>query len=665
MSAALDLGQLNSPLAQQIEILYQGVWYPFPLVPQSLISRQPMNPFSPAVQRGNAQEVLDQRMNVVVWDDFTGGMGERRQDPNKGLTNFYTSGLNTRRAGAVTLPTASSAYCALASTVPAPAHIEYLPDLGGGHQGVLIWTETANKAWTNDNTAGGGGAAVTTIAGATDVIRAFARFNGRYYLSFLTAGVAHCKWSTDGVTWNNVTGDPPLTGLCVHDNALFSFNNTDKRLYKSTDGLTFTAYSSAVGAAGSGVVTFETGEVFRQICPWTLPSGQGETIYLLTNRRVIVLEEETGYWHDYFTDFPVDGTYAWMHPWRRTQLLYVTFYHPTNPDQSIVLVNSGGTTDEVGPRKKGYLPENWLHSIGFVQGNIHELFACGTGGSYGGVYSPGSIMSMNEQGGWHTVVDGRVAVGNPDFIAGFGYYGGNLYWVQSNGFVYRLPNPDLVETLPRTSTTYYPWNFTYSLNSSETDGGLRNVWKIGAYFLVNTYKADGSPGIPANTQMQLWVRADGGAWQALPLLTSGSTWPAIQVLPAGVAQTGLPFKRLQWQLDMKATAFGTTTPALDSIALYYTLWLEQFYSYQYNIDFRDETWHPWGESGFQGYNREFLQALLETISQQKGYTQFRLGAGPWAKTLVATDMLLTHRLTPGNNGAITTVSLRDLTAPTS
>lgn len=669
MTPFAALGNVATPTEQFVELWFGGAWYRFPVVPGVLLAKQPMTPFSPAVQRGNSQRVIDRRMNVRVWDDFTGGIGELRTDPNRGLTNYYYGTLNTREPGVVTLPYKLTSVGNVGGSLTRPVRVESMP----AHSGLFVWSPNTGQNYYKI----GAGAWTQALAGFR--VHAFVRWNGAYYISVDTGGTFSLYKSTNGSTWTSVAGTTSYYGLTVHDNALFSVDQANLRLVKTTDGTTFSFASSAIGAAGSGVVRLEPGEGLRQLLTWDTPSGQQQTVYLLTTRRLLVLEEEPGYWHDFYQDYPFDGTHAWAHPWRRNNYVYLTFYSATDPN-AIVLVHNGNTTDEVGPRAKGSLPEDYLHGVGFVTGNVHNLYGCGIGGTINGVFSKGNVVAMNDLGGWHPVMAGEFMSNGTSYVVGMGYYNQTVYAAMSNGDIFSITDPDRRMVHPRSGTGIYDTN-PHKLYSSYDDDGLQNVWKVGAYFVVDAQFADGSHGIPLGSSVKLRYRVDGGAWQTLPLLgntssdpigllamlsvrPSSAVWPVVQVLPDGVQQLGIPYKRIQWELTEQNAGNGPS-PAVTAISLYYTLWLEQYYSLQVPIDFREETWRQFPEGKLDGNEREYMQALLDTISRHKGYIQVRYGHDQWQQTITAADMLLTHSVEPGVDGAVTRLTVRDLTAPAS
>lgn len=673
MAFADELGLLSDPTQQTVYFYWKGEWVAFPLVPGSVLQRQPMSPFSPAIQSGDSTRVLDRRMNVTVWDDWSGGMGERRADIARGLNNYQTATLDARTKGYLVLPAAYTQVSTVGASLVGPVHIERLRD--GGGTALFLWSESYGEQYVKD----GAGAWTAVLPGLR--VLAFAAFGNAFYASTYgpVPGIKHYVSTNRGVTWTAIAGTGGFIGLEVHDGALWSVNYSDGRLYKSLDGTTWTIASSSTS---KGAVKLLAGETFRQVFAWTSPAGPIETLFITTDyNRMFVFEEEIGEIHtidsmDYSDVF--DARLLWTHVWRRNNFAYLTPYDAADPN-GLVLAYNGGTVDEVGPRGRGGLPENWFHSFTHTVGNVHELFGFGRGGTVNGIFSYGAVMSMNDEGSWHTVVAGEKLSTGGNYIVGGGYGGQTIYVAMSDGKVYQVANPDRRMVLPQSSTTFYDTQ-THYLISSEQDMGLRNVWKIGAYFLLSAELADGTPGVPIGSTVKLYYRADGGPWVQLPVLgaqnnnfvgllslqslaASSVVWPVIMVLPDGVTQQGVAFKKLQWKLEL-ARSGAQTSPAITELSLYHTLWLEKFYAFSFNVDLREETFAAYPDATYEGRSREELQDLLREIEANRGYVRFRYGAEYWQQEKLATDMLVTYRDSPNTVGSIATVSVRDLTAPT-
>jgi hypothetical protein len=673
MSApAFMTGSADDTEEQYVEIKQGNVWYPYPLAPDSLMLKQPESPFSPAIQRGPSQKVLDQRMNVEVWNDFSGGMGELREDVNTSLTNYVTGTLDPREPGYLTLPPKLNSLGNLGRTFASPTYITTVRD-GSGNRHSLIWGPN-NGGLTRRSSAG----TLTQIGNAGNVwtVYEIVAFAGALYMSQnnATDGLTLKKSTDFGVTWTNIAGTLGYKLLAIHDNKLWTIDTSTAKLFGSVDGTTW-----GVSAGAGGYYPMETGDSRLQLYEWSTPSGQGTTLFYITSLHHLIYEEEAGVWHEFYTYADVvEAQFTRAHVWRRNQYVYVSFYNSTDPN-GMVLVHNGGTTDSVGPREKGGLPEDWFHYLTHIQGSIHDLFGFGAGGTVNSVFSYGNVMAMNDTGGWNNIMAGEKMSNGTSFVVGGGYSNQLCYAVMSNGDMYSSPVPDRRRVHPSLDGTLYD-NNVHKLVKSWTSNGLDNVWKIGAYFLIDTELNDGTPGIPTGSNIQLYYRTDGNpSWVQLPLLgptdsapvglltdlslkPSTLVWPVILPLPDGISQFGVPYKRLQWYVTEQKTP-GGTTPVITQVALYYTLWLEQFYSHSFNIDLTEDRFRRYPGGLLDGYDREFLQAKLEEISQNKGYNQFRFSIFPWQKPVVASDMLLTHRVNTNDGGAIIGVSLRDLTAP--
>jgi hypothetical protein len=602
-----------------------------------------MSPFSPAIQRGNDQRVVDQRLNVIVWDDWSGGFGEKKSMGEESLKKYWYGNLDTRSKNTVTVPPA----------------INNLGDSGGAIAAPPIYGLSARKTTLEKNL----------------LVYDILSFRGKLYLSGWDAvNGFRIQVSTDAGTSWTIIATMVAKGIVSLDTRLFTYNFADSKLYASADGVTWTVASEEVW--------MDTGESIQQLVRWSSPDGSTDTVYILTNYQVRMLEEEPGFIHDFwYFDGVIDGVIPRAHAWRRNNLLYISFFKQGDLS-ALVISHAGGTDDNVGPRKVDMsVPDDRFFSVTHTFGNIHELFAWGTGGVQAGtgLTSRGLVMSMNDLGGWHPVVDGNFlgVVPGESYIYGGFYDSQVVYTILANGRVYSSPSPDRRIIHPATDVTLYDTQ-EHSLVSSKENGGLKNIWKVGAYFLVDTELQDGTHGIPVGSTIRLCYRADGGAPVCLPLMgaiesypvallsmlslkANSLVFPAVQVLPAGTQQVGAPFKELTWELFLKKTP-GGNAPVVTEISLYYSLWLEQFYSLQFNIDFTKETWERYPGNKYQGKDRETLLSLLDTISRTRGYIQIRFGLGNTQILVPAADMLVSYRLDANTGSGVAQVSARDLTA---
>lgn len=670
-----EVGKNNYPSKQYVEWELQGEWVGFPVVPQSLMSKQPMSPFSPALQRGADNRVIDQRLNVTVYNDFTGGMGARRIEEGGDVTTYSKGTLDTRNRNYLVLPPAASLQKATGVTFTAPVYMAGGVVPANLQQTVIFFGPRQNGAVHLNKTT-----LTQTALFAGFYVREIVRFRGAMYASLVNTGTGAVKLqkSTDGgVTWADVAASVnKYTGLTVHDNRLFSFDTSTFFLVTSNDGVTFTNASEELW--------LDTGETLWQLGTWTTPDGREETIYVLTNMHVFVLEEEPGAWHDFYNfQEVIDLDYPRMHFWRRTNFLYVTNYDPNDLEEVIVLVLNGSTSDEVGPQKLQGLPQEVLTGISQLHGNVHNLYAFGIGGVLpDGTISRGQIIAMQELGGWHPIIDGNKIDGGASSLVGGGYYNQEVWGVLANGKIFKASDKDRRVKHPSPIVGQYDLE-RHSIYSVTDTMGLPNVWKVGAYFVIDAELPDGSHGIPTGSNVCLYYRLDGGAWVGLPcygstesdpvglllmqsLRATAVTWPVLLTLPDAVSQVGAPFKELQWRLDMQRTS-ATTSPAIREVSLYYSLWLEQFYSLSFNLDLREETFNKFGGQSFGKYDRDQLLEKLHDIATHRGYLRFRYSSGvPGVPVtqLESTDLLMAARLVTNNAGGVYQISLRDLSHPT-
>lgn len=659
---------------QYTEVEYQGVWVPLPLVPQSRITRSPMSPFSPAIQRGNSQRVVDQRLNVMVWDDWQGGFGYKKAGSDEASNRYWHGNWDTRSKNALVLPPGDTAYGQITASTIVPPVMGFSARRPDGLKNYLVFgPQTSGLHLRNGSTGVWSAPASLSAMFVHDVVS----FRGALYAHAINStSQSYIYKSTDqGATWTTLMGGAAgWYGVTVLDTRIFSYN-LDGKVYASADGTTFTA------ASESWFMDYQ--EVVKQIFTAPTPDGASNTVYVLTNYQVKILEEEPGFWHDYFSfDGVIDTTMPRAHVWRRTNSIYVTFFSNATDNQGQIVVLRGGTSDEVGPRSMGGTPEDHFISLSHTFGNVHELFTWGVGGQYyteqGTLFdSKGRLMSMDELGQWHTIADGAKMglTEGESYVTGGWYDNQVVYAILKNGRVYGYRVPDRKLLHPLKENRIYSTR-QHKHYSSIENGGLKNVWKVGAYFLVDAELEDGSHGAPLGSTIGLRYRMDGGTWVQLPQLgatesvplglllslqtikSSGSVYPAVIPLPNGAEQWGAPFKDVQWELTGQKTLTGNT-PVITEVSLYYSLWLEQFFSYQFNVDFTLERWTP--DSTWRGYDREGLMKLLDEIQQHKGYLRFRFGYGPRETIVPAADMLVAYRLEP-NGGAVAQVSLRDLTA---
>ncbi len=662
-----EAGTNNWPRSAEAHLRHNGELIPYPVVEGSLINKTPLTPFSPAVQTGDDSRVVDRRLSVFVWNDFTGGLGVRTAEERRGITTYHKGSLDSRNKNVLVLPPAP----VYKATVPggvtftSPVRASHMYRPGGGNN-ALLWSENLSSAYLYD----AGTNAITNKAIGS--VKAFARFAGAYYALTDNGTDQILQRSTDGganwaAAWTSGAVNP--VGLTEFDLRLWTIDSVTLRPYFSFDGTTWTQHAARA-------LPLHPGEKVRQLFSWRTPDGQQQTLYLLTTGlRIFALNPIADEWH-VFEDLEgvFDHAAPQIHIWRRNDEMYMNLWD-TNDPNFLVMHSNGGTMDEVGPSAKGgFAATSTARSISHIGGSIHDLLAfC----DYESAAAPGAVLSMNELGGWHPIIDARQLSGVDKTLVGGGYHNQFLYALTRNGDFYVMNLRDRKELHPLADGSRYA-NGEHYLESAEYDLGLSNMWKVGAYFVIDTLLADGSHGIPPGASLRLEYRVDGGTWLQLPLLgeqksdpvglltnlslRAGSfAWPVVQKLPDGVTQNGVAFKNIQWRV-YEARTPGGTSPAIVEISLYYTIWQEPRYAYQFALDLTEETFETRFPGGFYGRDREELQRILEAIIRQKGYTEVLFGFEPWQENPRAVDLLAASRVEANTGGAVYSVSVRDLSA---
>lgn len=627
-----------------------------PLVGGSQIIRSPLNPFSPSSQAGNSARITDARLAVQVWDDFTGGLGQRDESA-QGSTSYSEGTLDTRVPGAVALPPLQELHGTGSGFVLAdrPVYVEHMRH--ATTPGLLIWSKKSAKVSVFRSNA--------FTARPAETVRGFAAYKGFYYYSAYTGTNTVIYRTADaGATWTTAAtlAGKNTRGLVLHDNRLFLFNETDGTFQTSTDGATWTVHSTSPGLAPL--------ETVRELFVWMEPSGARDTIFALTTQRILGYEVESTDWHEYY-DFAgiFKAEYANVHKFRRDSNVYMApcdDVAATGADKNgLVLMFNPQTTDEVGPTKRFGLPAGAVDGIMRMQGGVHWLYAWAAG-------TPGGVYALNEFQGWTQLFD--PAVFGAALVVGGGYALGHIYTVTDDGRLYRAYIPDRRQLPPVSGVSYNTGK--HKLRSSWTTHNQANRTKIGAYFEIDMRDATGLSGVPIGTVVTFRYRVDNGGWVTLTLGTSpgdeqvgtfltrslqpsAQVWPAIIPLPAGEEQTGAPYKRVQWEVEWERGGGATETAVLASVALYYTYWQESHYSYQFAVDL---TWESWGfpDATVNGLTRSELQEALLSMVEEKKYHTFRYSQGALEEYVSAVDLLVAAREDSDNGGGVYNVTVRDL-----
>lgn len=638
---------------------------PFPLVEGSQLQRSPLNPFSPASQAGNSARITDARLAVEVWDNFTAGLGQRDEEGQD--TNSYSEGnLDARVPGALALPPLPTnlATTSFNATSKTPVYVEYMRG-GPTTTTLLLWSPTGTiiQQWRNGS--------LTTLTAETP--KGFTAHNNAYWYIAQVGGNTKVYKTTDaGGTWTNphTTAAKLWVGLAQVDNRMLTYNATDGTFMQSLDGATWTTHSTAfVPLPGESVV---------KIFSWIAPGGARDTAYVLTNLRILAYEDESLEWHEYYS---FEGIFQTKYPdayvFRRDQNVYfspfddVTLSAPDN--NGVVMMFTPGTADEIGPAKRFGLPDGFVNGIFRLQGGAHWLY----GFAYG---TQGGIYALNEFQGWTMMFDPRTSGSPTASVIGGGYANGLLWAVTSDGKLYEMPAKDRRSMPPVTGGSYN--SGIHYLRSSWTTHNQKNRVKIGAYFEVDFRLADGTSGLPPGSTAKLLYRVDNQGWVTLDISNPGESgmvglilmqsvsgtnlgFPVKLKLPTNTTQTGIGYKRLQWEIQVARGGDSTVTPVPASVALYYTFWTENHYAYQFNIDLSVEGWSEFPDNTFFGYAREELVEILLSHNESTDhyhYHTFSYASGSLLLEIEAVDLLISGREDAAMGGGIYSVTVRDVEA---
>lgn len=640
----------------------------FPIDPGGGVQRQPQQPYPPATQLGPSDRPpLDQRLAALTFADTSLGIGMLDLNEQQGVTTVWWSTLETRYKGRVALPpqprilvTPSAALMGGAAgpgaAFPAsrPVHAlifrsstrKMLFTYGPGTNTVLSYdlsvTPPTVLAWGlslthlvqfRDNLVGVGPAGTTTVSNAL-------------------------------VATNR--GGTAKAGLCLHDNKLWSFDLATARLVWTVDP---TAGWNQIGDQ----LWLADGETIGCMIDFRDKTG-APAVHLVTTRRVVGYEEEPGEWREvwpYLWEL-AETPYPWLTMWSRDEQMYLVMPGDPALAASRYVMQFTGSTDMVGPGKSADFPFYQMGSTLHVQGNIHNLYCwCGQWGT-----SDGAVLAFNEAGGWHCLYQPTQAAPPPvppgawdlpskltpaapnthGAVVGGTCYGGTVYIIHADGSLLALEDRDdmivppyrvggTVDTRPR--DIWWP----------ETDCGLANAWKSGAYLYLDMRLPDNSPGMQPGSQLEVFYTADGAPWFRLPfglplashpvgLLTTLSTtggptsWPLLIPLPEGDwdHQVGLPFRRIQFAARHQGPG-NVPSSTLAELTLYYSRWNPQRYSYQCVIDLSKERF-PEAESLFEGRSVGELRALLLAFATAKVRAPLRFGHNEFATFIPAADCFL-------------------------
>jgi hypothetical protein len=653
----------------------------FPLVPGSIVEGAPLNPFSPSNSDGNTVAVVSQRHASEVWDDLTGGLGFRDDEPG---THQYASGnLDVRVPSAWTVPPlAGGAGTGGAAALPytaadVPVRATYVSDDTGLYCFI---------AYSDKNSTGTGryrriiGSAVATVGiPDTDVCRAeVVQWSSSWWTLTRNNVGRNVLWQSTGapnaLAFTNVysANTNQRYGLVSFDDKLISYNATTNAFEQwDAVGLTWIAY---VG----GYVPLPGNELPQQLFVWSDKSGSKDALYTLTNKRLLVYDDEGQQWEPlyYFSDL-FQGGNSRAEVNRRDNSLVVAVMPAIGgtllaQPAGTMLLFTPGTVDNI-PINKGYgFPA--VADFGFgnnttapvtafvamLESSIHWLYAfCYAPSPYcGGVYA------FNEFGGWTQVFDPAVINATHPLVGGG--YGGNLLLTVSDDGKYwltRIPDMQLDHPQGTYDSQAAGSGHDYFVRSGRIFNKQKNVKKLGSHVEV-TFKQPIPLGqFSAGTVYLKWryFNESGlSAWQTSALFTSGTQRMSVN-LHDGFGSNGIQYYYMEWELHMYMPTATAVPPVAESLVLYYTYFQTNKYAYSMNIDLTTETWAEFYPDGtFHGKTREYLQTRLLALPDYMSYHTFTYSQLYFTETVGRADLSLARRESSDDASGVYSLTVRDL-----
>jgi hypothetical protein len=650
----------------------------YPLVPGSIVEGAPLNPFSPSNEDGNTVAVISQRHASEVWDDFTAGLGWRDDEP--GSHKYAQGNLDTRVPASTSLP-ALAGNIASGSFAAGTQVWSNSPTVRGFYVATSPsdWCFIAAQHCTNSSngvvrritTAG----MTTTAIPDTEIFRGEAFYNGICYVLTETQGGDAHLWSgatpaaTLTFTLVSTVVGVSMWGLVAFDDKLITYNFNTKTFQQYSGGTWVTYVQGFVGD-----------DIVRQLFVWTDKSGSTDALYALSNRRIMVYDDQGQQWEDlyvYYDLFASDFPFA--HVNRRDNSLVVAFggtITPSTPAGNI-LVFTPGTADNIQVNK-GFAFPNSFDYVGGLAGlappvNYPMMLASGVHWMYMWCYSPmqaayTGVYAYNEFGGWTQVYDPGVVASQ--FLLGGGYGAGRLLSIHGDGSFVITAMPDVAADHP--AGTYDSQakgaTNTYYLRSGRVYNKQRNIKKLGSH-LECTFKSPLPTGAIAGkgTAYVRWryFNENGlSAWVQSPLFTAGAQRVSVN-LSDGAGSNGISYYYMEWEVNMYMPTATNVPPVLESVVLYYTYFQSNKYAYSMNVDLTAETWAEYyPDDVFHGKTREYLQQTLLAAVDTPRYHSFTYAQLNFTESVTRADLSLARRESADDASGVYGLTVRDLEADT-
>lgn len=629
----------------------------YELLAGSLIYRSPQVAFEGGVVLGDPSRRTDRRTVNVVLADTSEGMGQEAYTESQGLTTFTEASLDTRFGTPVARPGRTQLGTLPASLRTPPVHLEYL---GLPNCDLLAW------GYGPDGTAARWTGAAWVDLEAKAGYTAFLRFDGTYVTvrnngDTTKSGVAT---SPDGVVWTDVPLIAPRTvagvggiataerfvGGVVHDDKFYSFSRTDSAIH----------YNSTLGQASTLRITerlhLQPGESVVHLAEWRYDDAP--TVYVVTTRRVLFLDDLTDTFHQYLDLWPyLAGSITTPIPWLTPHSdgnAYLTLYtaNATDTYRDAVIQLTGNTYANVGPGIRGGTPYLRRFGLLFLVSGLNYLF--GFAAPYGFVYTGGSrTLAMGRNLGWHTLYN--EPSGTRDVIGG-GYATGRLYTACNDGAVYRQSYAVDTTTLPANvggDTGDYDTT-AQTIDYAWTDLGIDEP------IVIRDIEVDArvlrAPGVPVGTFVAVYYAINGTQdWTFLAQMNQTFPFPARLALGGGA---GLACEEFRVRLVLGATA--TASPIIAKVVIHGLPApdVRDVYSGQLDLG-GDELDTPFGR------RRSVLRDKLDALGRKRTFVRLSYGYGTWAATLASVRVSVTAREDPQTGRLLATFTALDYSTPPS
>lgn len=618
------------------------------------IDQTPITGLGQVVTVGDTAQRSDQRTPQVIWTDQRGGMGLGEYVEVEGNTAYLDGDLDVR-FGVFTLPPAATylgAHGLLSGTPAVPSFVEYL---GVTNAYVIAWVY-GNSSTTSArrNSTGTTWATITTGGTGVSNLTGYTYFNG-YYLFATTNNTKGLYTSADGVTWADSAKAKACIGLAVHDNKIWTFNNTDKTLDRHTDPTA--AHASWTTSAA---LYLHPGETVRQVVTWRDASGR-EAVYLVSTRRIIWYDEDADTFLDFYRMGDLVGattSYPRLAISPADGNAYLTMYDTATGAPSDTAVQFSGVATTIGPNHRGGLYAGKVDLIAAVGNTRWMFFACAPRSPN----TTGRVLALNESGGFTALYRAANAV------YGIGYGRGKVFVLDGTG-CQEIGAPDTSEH-PLFASRTYQTGTTYYHEFSMTDGGTPHMTKLADWIEIHARRNVAGvifDQLSANATLIVSQREVlGGNWVPAGLGTypgASTTFP----LRIDLATAGNPDFR-QFGLRIGLSSVDSADPAvIEAVALAFLRREVPRYAYTLTADLRSLEKQPL----YAGRDLAELMARVDAWTQPGAVVRLDFAGGDWASkpdnavTVANATVAYRAQLDPDKGPQQLTLVFSDVTPPAS